>query len=199
MPSLILTVLFVHIAIYLINTIGATTIDALLWILYLKFPTSISANAREQNRLKREVLQLKREMNNTSSQDEFAKWAKLRRRHDKTMEEYESINKTITSQKTSFDWTVKIIRWLSTVGLKIFIQFYYTKVPVFELPPDWFPYYLEWILAFPRAPMGSVSVQIWSGVCAASIALIAEVVTSTFQQVKTGLTKSPEAEAKKTQ
>lgn len=41
-------------------------------------------------KLKREVVQLKREMNATSSQDEFAKWAKLRRRHDKTLEEYEA-------------------------------------------------------------------------------------------------------------
>jgi hypothetical protein len=31
-------------------------------------------------------------MNNTSSQDEFAKWAKLRRRHDKSMEEYETMS-----------------------------------------------------------------------------------------------------------
>lgn len=29
-------------------------------------------------------------MNNTSSQDEFAKWAKLRRRHDKTLEDFEA-------------------------------------------------------------------------------------------------------------
>jgi CHD5-like protein len=29
-------------------------------------------------------------MNATSSQDEFAKWAKLRRRHDKAMDEYEA-------------------------------------------------------------------------------------------------------------
>lgn len=41
-------------------------------------------------KLKRDVVQLKREMNATSSQDEFAKWAKLRRRHDKTLEEYEA-------------------------------------------------------------------------------------------------------------
>ena len=33
---------------------------------------------------------MKREMNATSSQDEFAKWAKLRRRHDKTLEEYDA-------------------------------------------------------------------------------------------------------------
>jgi ferric-dicitrate binding protein FerR (iron transport regulator) len=39
--------------------------------------------------MKREVVQLKREMNATSSQDEFAKWAKLRRKHDKALEQYE--------------------------------------------------------------------------------------------------------------
>lgn len=113
MLSLILTVFFVHVAIYLVNTIGATTIDSLvsltltvfcpsaipttdtgnqLWLLYLKLPTSTSKYAREQDRLKREALKLKRDMNNTSSQDEFAKWAKLRRRHDKTMEEYEAMS-----------------------------------------------------------------------------------------------------------
>ena len=34
-------------------------------------------------------MRLKREMNSTSSQDEFAKWAKLRRQHDKVVAEYE--------------------------------------------------------------------------------------------------------------
>jgi ferric-dicitrate binding protein FerR (iron transport regulator) len=42
--------------------------------------------------LKSEVVQLKREMNNTSSQDEFAKWAKLRRKHDKAMSDYEALS-----------------------------------------------------------------------------------------------------------
>ncbi|RAH41512.1 uncharacterized protein BO95DRAFT_467802, partial [Aspergillus brunneoviolaceus CBS 621.78] len=91
MLPLVGIVLFVHIAIYLVNTVGATTIDNLLWLLYLRLPTPTSRKFREQNRLKREVVQLKRDMNNTSSQDEFAKWAKLRRRHDKTMEEYEAM------------------------------------------------------------------------------------------------------------
>lgn len=38
------------------------------------------------------MIELKQEMNNTSSQDEFAKWAKLRRRHDKSMEQYEAMS-----------------------------------------------------------------------------------------------------------
>lgn len=37
-------------------------------------------------------MKLKREMNSTSSQDEFAKWAKLRRRHDKALEEFEAMS-----------------------------------------------------------------------------------------------------------
>ena len=38
-------------------------------------------------------MRLKREMNATSSQDEFAKWAKLRRSHDKVMAQYEEKSK----------------------------------------------------------------------------------------------------------
>ncbi|OQE36188.1 hypothetical protein PENCOP_c012G05126 [Penicillium coprophilum] len=183
MLSLVLTVFFVHIAIYLVNTIGASTVDSLLWLLYLKLPTPTSRTARKQQQLKRQVLEQKHEMNSTSSQDEFAKWAKARRRHDKTMEEYEALNKKLTSQKSSFDWTVKIARWICTNGLKIFLQFWYSKTPVFRLPESWFPYYVEWILSFPRAPLGSVSIQVWSNVCATTIALAAEVAGSLLLQV----------------
>ena len=63
-----------------------------LWLLYLRLPTPTSRTARKQQQLKRAVLEQKREMNNTSSQDEFAKWAKARRRHDKTLEEYEALS-----------------------------------------------------------------------------------------------------------
>ncbi|KAF9887602.1 GET complex subunit get1 [Aspergillus nanangensis] len=198
MLSLIWTVLFVHIAIYLINTIGASTIDNVLWHLYLKLPTSTAQRAREQIKLKSEVVQLKRDMNNTSSQDEFAKWAKIRRRHDKAMEDYENLNKKLAGQKTSFDWSVKIARWLSTNGLKIFLQFWYSKTPVFGLPEAWFPYYVEWVLSFPRAPLGSVSIQVWSNVCATTISVLAEIVTATLLQLGSNAKRVP-TEAKKTQ
>ncbi|KAJ5610217.1 hypothetical protein N7510_006936 [Penicillium lagena] len=178
MMSLVLTIFLVNLAIYLVNTIGATTIDNLIWLLYLKLPTSTARKGRDLQTKKREVLQLKREMNNTSSQDEFAKWAKLRRRHDKSLEEYEAMNKSLSSHKTSFDWTVKTARWLSTNGLKLFLQFWHSKKPVFALPEAWFPYYVEWVLSFPRAPLGSVSVQVWSNVCAAAIAAVADIVGS---------------------
>ncbi|RAL16520.1 guided entry of tail-anchored proteins factor 1 [Aspergillus homomorphus CBS 101889] len=186
MLPLLWTVLLVHVAIYLVNTIGASTIDNLLWLLYLRLPTPTSRKFREQNRLKREVVRLKRDMNNTSSQDEFAKWAKLRRRHDKTMEEYETMNKELASPKSSFDWGVKAVRWVGTSGLKFFLQFWYSKTPVFMLPDGWVPHYVAWVLSFPRAPFGSVSIQIWSNVCATAITTLAEIVTALLLQTGKG-------------
>ncbi|KAL4870672.1 protein get1 [Aspergillus spectabilis] len=198
MVPLIWTIFILHIAIFLINTIGAATIDNLLWLLYLKLPTSLYQTAQEQSKVKREVVQLKRDMNNTSSQDEFAKWAKLRRRHDKALSDYEALNQKLSSQKSSFDRVVKIVRWLSTNGLKIFIQFRYSKTPVFALPGGWFPYPVEWVLSFPRAPQGSISVQVWNSVCATAVTVIAEIITGAVLQVTKRAQPVPAA-AKKTQ
>lgn len=92
-------------------------------------------------------------------------------------------DKSLSAEKTSFEWSVKTARWLSTNGLKIFLQFYYSKTPVFALPAGWFPYYVEWVLSFPRAPLGSVSTQVWSNVCATAIAVVAEVLGALLVQV----------------
>lgn len=52
-------------------------------------PNPTAKNAQQSNRLKKEVVRLKLELNATSAQDEFSKWAKLRRQHDKATAEYE--------------------------------------------------------------------------------------------------------------
>lgn len=105
-------------------------------------------------------------------------------------------DKAISSQKTSFDWSVKTARWLSTTGLKIFLQFWYSKTPVFALPAGWFPYYVEWILSFPRAPLGCVSIQVWSNVCATAIAVAGEILGGIIAQVVGGKEAVPVAEKK---
>ena len=71
-------------------------------MLYSQLPTSTSTDVRRQTELRREVVRLKREMNGTSSQDEFAKWAKLRRQHDKTLAEYD--------QKSAYHISLEL-RW----------------------------------------------------------------------------------------
>lgn len=45
---------------------------------------------------------------------------------------------------------------------------------MFWLPHGWFPYYAEWLISFPRAPLGSVSVASWQLACVGVITLAAD-------------------------
>jgi hypothetical protein len=66
-----------------------------LWTLYNKFPTPTSSSAQKATKLKRDIVRLKRELGAVSPQDDFARWAKLQRQHDKAMSEYQKIGKVV--------------------------------------------------------------------------------------------------------
>jgi len=179
MISLLLLVLLLQILVYLINTIGAKSINDLAWAAYTRLPISASKLPREQLILRNDVLKLKREMHGTSSQDEFAKWAKIRRQHDKKQAEYDQKTEQMKSTRSQFDTVVTGARWFLTTGLRTFLQFWHAKTPVFTYPRDWLPWYVEWVLGFPRAPYGSVSVQVWGTVCGVVVALVGDTIGST--------------------
>jgi len=46
------------------------------------------------------------------------------------------------------------------------------------LPKGWVPYYVEWLLSFPRAPLGSISVNLWFIACASVISMASEAVVA---------------------
>jgi hypothetical protein len=53
---------------------------------------------------------------------------------------------------------------------------YYAKEPLFWLPQGWVPYPVEWVLSLTRAPLGSVSVNVWGFACASVIAVVSEAI-----------------------
>ncbi|MCJ1311706.1 GET complex subunit get1 [Agyrium rufum] len=171
MPSLLIVVFTLQLLIHLINTVGAGFVNDLLWNIYNKLPTPTSKDVQSQDVLRVEVVRLKREMNAVSSQDEFARWAKIRRQHDKVAAEYEQKTQNTQSFKAKFDSAVSALRWLGTNGLRVFLQFWFSKQPMFWIPMAWIPWYAEWLLSFPRAPVGSISIQIWGIACATAIQL----------------------------
>jgi hypothetical protein len=63
--------------------------------LYNKLPTPTSGSAQKSISLKRDITRLKRELGQVSAQDDFARWAKLQRQHDKAMAEFQKIGKNI--------------------------------------------------------------------------------------------------------
>lgn len=47
---------------------------------------------------------------------------------------------------------------------------------MFWLPYGWFPYYVEWLLSFPKAPLGSVSIAAWQMACTGVLTLVIETI-----------------------
>jgi len=179
MPSLLLTVFLLQLTLHLINSIGATALNELLWNAYNKYlPTSTSKSTQSQATLKREVVRLKRELAAVSAQDDFARWAKLRRQHDKAVAEYDKSSNSLTSTKSTFTSRLNTFRMIATNGFKIFLQFWYARQALFWIPKGWVPYYAEWILSFPRAPLGSVSLQVWTLACGSVVAMVGEAVVA---------------------
>lgn len=91
------------------------------------------------------------------------------------------------THQATFNSAVKTLRFLGTQGLRFVLQFWFAKSPMFWLPAGWVPHYVEWILSFPRAPLGSISIQVWTAACAAIIALASEALTAVWVLV----TKKP--------
>lgn len=58
------------------------------------------------------------------------------------------------------------------------IQFWYAKEAMFWLPQGRIPYYGEWLLSCPRAPLGSISIQVWGMACASFILLVSDAIVA---------------------
>lgn len=128
-------------------------------------------------------MRLKRELNATSAQDEFSKWAKLRRQHDKVLAEHEKASGELSAFKSRFDSVIGALRWLGTNGLRLGLQMWFQKQPMFWVPKGWIPYYAEWLLSFPRAPVGGVSIQVWTSACGAVIMLLSSAIAGVIALV----------------
>jgi CHD5-like protein len=201
--SLLWTIFFIEFACYLVLTIGSKPINELLWQLHCRTPFGTSKDFQDQVRLRREVVTLKREMAAISAQDEFTKWAKLRRKHDKALEDHDrkgrqtstffsnglqvtniGLAAAVKSSRSSFDAKATVIRWTCTRGLQFALQFYHTKTPIFTYPRGWFPWQIEYVLGLPRCPYGGVSINVWSNSCSIVIALVGELVMSAYRYIQ---------------
>ncbi|TKA83497.1 hypothetical protein B0A55_00546 [Friedmanniomyces simplex] len=178
MVSVLLLVFLLQLAIHLVNTFGAKAVNELVFTITISPEKEVTANsskdADESATLRREVVRLNREMKAVSAQDDFAKWARIRREHDKAKDKYDKQSASLTSFRTTFDRLITAARWLGTQGLQFFCNAYFSKEAMFWLPQGWVPSHVEWVLGFPRAPQGAVSINIWSMACASVIAMVSE-------------------------
>ncbi|SMQ55651.1 unnamed protein product [Zymoseptoria tritici ST99CH_1A5] len=172
--STILFVFLVQLSLSIISTIGAQKVNDIAWWFFTLIFTSSGKNDKEARKLRSEVVRLSREMKATSAQDNFAKWARLRREHDKAKEAYDKMTRNSSSTRSSFDSIFSKLRWLGTQGINFIVNSTFSKQAMFWLPKGWLPHSAEWVLSLPRAPLGSISVNVWALACGAVIAMITE-------------------------
>ncbi|EJT99021.1 hypothetical protein DACRYDRAFT_82924 [Dacryopinax primogenitus] len=162
MPSLALTIFLLVLFTQIISWVGQSVLEDCVFALYIRL---ISPEpSKRQAQLRKEVFADKQDLLRTSAQDEFAKWAKLRRKVDKGLSELEKLNAAISSQKSAFSLRFKVILWLLTSAAPYILTFYYRREAVFYLPPGLLGP-LEWWMSFPWAPKGSVSCAMWQFAC----------------------------------
>ncbi|EME44653.1 hypothetical protein DOTSEDRAFT_172949 [Dothistroma septosporum NZE10] len=193
MVSVVAVVFLVQLALNLISSFGAQAVNDIAWWFFTKIPNSPASNGQETKNLRDEVVRLNREMTAISAQDDFAKWARLRRDHDKAKEKYEKQAQSSQSLRSTFDSIVSKLRWVATQGVNFLLNTYYAKQPMFWLPQGWVPWHAEWVLSLPRAPLGSISVNVWAIACGSVIAMVSQGIVALWAlragEVKSGPNK----------
>ncbi|GAA6036541.1 hypothetical protein JCM8097_003558 [Rhodosporidiobolus ruineniae] len=146
--------LFSTLVIQLLDWVGT---DSLANLLYTPFAPASKANKDK----KAQILALRAELAATSSQDEFSKWARIRRKLDKAVADLESTTADSSAHRKAFATKFKSALWILTTVVPFIISSYHRKSPVFWLPRGWFGP-LGWWLSLPSAPAGALAVSLWT-------------------------------------
>ncbi|WFD48472.1 GET complex subunit get1 [Malassezia furfur] len=168
--------------------------DKLQEVCYKLYARVVNYSAyRKLNASKKELFATRQEMNATSAQDQFAKWAKLRRKVDKLTSEVEAQNKVISSGQFFFSLLFKALMFVLNMAIPWMLSSYFSKTPMFYLPPgDWFGP-LGYVFSFPKAPVGAVSTTVWTMVCGRVLSLVGAYCREVF--VSDPVLDAPVAEA----
>ncbi|KAL5632063.1 hypothetical protein ACGC1H_000175 [Rhizoctonia solani] len=120
--SILSTIFILVLLTELVRWIGKSVLLELLYPVYTR--VFLKSTVERQRTLRADVLAAKRDLLQTSSQDQFAKWAKLRRRVDRGLAELDTINSTLASARTSFSVKFSTVLWVCTTGAQFFIGDY---------------------------------------------------------------------------
>jgi hypothetical protein len=93
MPNLAALILITVFLTQAVSWIGKSVLQSTAFNIYSRI--FLSSKSKQQRILRKQVLKDKAELARTSSQDEFAKWARLRRKVDKSLADLEKISTSL--------------------------------------------------------------------------------------------------------
>ncbi|KAJ2702665.1 GET complex subunit get1 [Coemansia sp. IMI 203386] len=164
MPAgfLIFSILLIELVSAALDAIGYGTVSAMLWGTYSRITNN--KKAHERLLLREAITQMRSELRTISSVDQFAKWAKLRRKLDAASASFERVSGELAIERTAFELYVNLVLRVVIYGSRAILNIYNYRTAVFYVPANWY-YPVLWFLSLPSAPMGSVSVTVWLFAC----------------------------------
>lgn len=145
-----------------VDAVGKKTIEDSAWQSY----TSLAAKSGNSEfgllaKKRAELVEINKKRKAISAQDEYAKWTKLNRQHDKLSAEVDQLAEKAAGLKAKINRWVSLAITMLTVVPVWFARIWYRKAILFYLPVGAFPPYLEWILALPFGVTGGIQLTIW--------------------------------------
>lgn len=102
-------------------------------------------------------------------------------------------DKVISSGQFFFSLLFKALMFVLNMAIPWMLSSYFSKTPMFYLPPgDWFGP-LGYVFSFPKAPVGAVSTTVWTMVCGRVLSLVGAYCREVF--VSDPVLDAPVAEA----
>jgi hypothetical protein len=103
--------------------------------------------------LKKSILETRSLLLKTSAQDEFAKWAKLKRQLEKLQKNYSEMSMAFTLKQQTVSWGIYIVSWM----IYTIVIGFHLSTPAFYIKPNVMGVFTS-MLNWPYAPVNSVSV-----------------------------------------
>lgn len=172
--SLLINLVFVALWFRLLSILTTTRVAEFLWQVLSKVSTD--EKVLELRATRSRLVEVRQERTATSSKDEFAKWAKLDREYNKLKARMDLLNADVGRSRASLQNYVRTARWLLSSGLKLYLLWKYSSRPVVWLPRNVLPRFVEWVLSFPRAPMGSISASWWLAIVDHGLSAVTELI-----------------------
>jgi uncharacterized membrane protein (DUF106 family) len=136
---------------YLPLTVFGILSSVLVYPLLTLFLTKFFVSG-DLDKTKKEMLVLKKQLLQISAQDEFAKWAKLKRKSENLAKDYSALNASNSFYSNTISWTLLVVTKIAL----LYILYVYWDYPVFTVNKSMLGVFTPW-LAWPFSPEGSVS------------------------------------------
>uniref|UniRef100_A0A3P9JPM7 Guided entry of tail-anchored proteins factor 1 n=1 Tax=Oryzias latipes TaxID=8090 RepID=A0A3P9JPM7_ORYLA len=131
---------------------------------HVKLSKMIQKDAEQESEMRTEIQGMKMEQSSISMMDEFAKYARLERKINKTTDKLKTHVKSRTAQQAKVKWVVNIVFYISQAALMVSLIWKYYSDPVTVVPSRWIAP-VERLVAFPTGVPGGVGITCWLVVC----------------------------------